>query len=147
MRTRAAIVSMLVMGFTFSTTGAGLAITGFAESKQAADAQYPPPPAPPQTVTTTPPAPAPQQGVLPETEQSPPVAEEEVIPDAKPEQNAKPDEAVAPAQEVQPTRQAEVGADTGDSLPFTGFAALPVLLFGIALMTAGLVMRRSARQG
>ena len=42
---------------------------------------------------------------------------------------------------TQPARQVEAGANTG-SLPFTGFAAIPVLLGGIVLLSAGLVLRR-----
>ena len=43
---------------------------------------------------------------------------------------------------AQPTRQVE--ASGGDELPFTGFAAVPILLGGIALLAAGLVMRKRA---
>jgi len=42
---------------------------------------------------------------------------------------------------VQEPRQVETGADTGE-LPFTGFLALPVLIGGVALLSAGLVLRR-----
>ena len=43
--------------------------------------------------------------------------------------------------DTQPTRQVEAGATTSQ-LPFTGFAAIPVLIGGIALLSAGLVLRR-----
>ena len=33
-------------------------------------------------------------------------------------------------------------ANGGEQLPFTGFAAIPILLGGVALLTTGLVMRR-----
>ena len=49
---------------------------------------------------------------------------------------------VAPESDVQPARQVEAGADSDSELPFTGFAAIPVLLGGIALLSAGLVLRR-----
>ena len=50
--------------------------------------------------------------------------------------------------EVQPTRQVTNGVQASEtSLPFTGFAAIPVLLLGIALLTSGLVFRRSATKG
>jgi hypothetical protein len=42
-------------------------------------------------------------------------------------------------QSAQAPRQVE---SSGNELPFTGFAAIPVLLAGIALLTAGAVMRR-----
>ena len=44
----------------------------------------------------------------------------------------------------QPTRQAAAAAQTSQ-LPFTGFAAIPVLLGGLALLTGGLVLRRRTR--
>jgi hypothetical protein len=46
---------------------------------------------------------------------------------------------------TQPARQVEAGAQgTGgeEQLPFTGFAAIPILLGGVALLTTGLVLRR-----
>jgi hypothetical protein len=43
--------------------------------------------------------------------------------------------------DVQPARQVEAGANN-NQLPFTGFAAIPVLIGGIALLSAGLVLRR-----
>ena len=39
------------------------------------------------------------------------------------------------------TAQHQAGANNS-KLPFTGFAAIPVLLGGIALLSAGLVLRR-----
>jgi hypothetical protein len=139
MRTRAAILSMLVFGFLLSTTGAGLAVTGLTDNDQAAEAQYPPPPA----AQPQPEAPSPQSNVLPETEQNTPPAEDQVLP----EENVAPEErAVAPEQSAPlPTRQVEAAADTGPHLPFTGFAALPVLLLGLALLSGGLIIRRSTR--
>lgn len=44
---------------------------------------------------------------------------------------------------AQETRQLQ--ADDGGELPFTGYAAIPVLLAGLALLGAGLVMRRRTR--
>ena len=44
--------------------------------------------------------------------------------------------------DVQPARQVEAGANDQLELPFTGFAAIPILLGGIALLSAGLVLRR-----
>ena len=49
-----------------------------------------------------------------------------------------------PAQETQPARQVEAGAN-GNELPFTGFAALPVLLGGVVLLGGGLVLRARTR--
>jgi hypothetical protein len=140
MRTRAAILSVLALGFLLSTAGAGLAVTGLQDNSQASQAQYPAPaPAPPQTPQTVAPAPSPESQVLGEQQKSAPAKpaapeENQVLPE-----QAQPAPAPAP---VQATKQVEVGAQT-ESLPFTGFAALPILLLGLALLSVGLVMRRS----
>ena len=42
---------------------------------------------------------------------------------------------------AQPERQVEAGGGGGE-LPFTGLAAIPILLGGIALLAGGLVLRR-----
>jgi hypothetical protein len=41
---------------------------------------------------------------------------------------------------VQQTRQ--LSSDDGSDLPFTGYAAIPVLLAGLGLLAGGLFMRR-----
>jgi hypothetical protein len=114
MKSRLAILAMLVTGMLLSTAGAGLAI-------DASTSQY---------TTSTPD----KGNVLGESDQkSGDVAGEG-------------DEGVAGEQaggSVQPARQVEAGADSG-SLPFTGFLAIPVLLGGVALLSAGLVLRRRA---
>jgi hypothetical protein len=37
--------------------------------------------------------------------------------------------------------------ESGDSLPFTGFAAIPVVLAGVALIGGGLMLRRQSLAG
>src|SRR3954449_8180107 len=54
MRTRAEILSMLVLGFLLSTAGAGLAVSGLSDNNQASKAQYGPTPTPTTTNTPTP---------------------------------------------------------------------------------------------
>jgi hypothetical protein len=124
MKSRLAIVAMVAFGMLFSTAGAGLAVSGISSnSDNASVAQY-------GTATPTPTATAtPEGGVLP--------AEET---------NNAPAGGVLPAtaeDTTQPTRQVE--ATTASQLPFTGFAAIPVMLGGIALLTGGLVLRRRTR--
>jgi hypothetical protein len=110
MKSRLAILTMLVTGMLLSTTGAGLAVSGL--GGDASVAEY---------VTSKPGS----GNVLGESESS------------------SPDNGVAGADAAQPTRQVEAGAGSGQ-LPFTGFLAIPVLLGGVALLTAGLVLRRRA---
>ena len=110
MKSRLAILAMLVFGFVFSTAGVGLAIGGLSGSDSAAITQY-------ATPTPTPPG-----KVLGE------------------EENGN-----GSTTGLQPERQVENGSNS--QLPFTGFAAIPVLLGGIALLSGGLVLRRrSSRQ-
>ena len=119
MRSRLAILLMLVLGLTFSTTGAGLAISGFADGGgQAAATQYDDGDD--------------GGGVLPDSDDGDNGGGGGVTPDSD-------DEA-----DVQPARQFE-SAGTGGSLPFTGFAAIPVLLLGLGLLSAGLIVRRTSR--
>jgi hypothetical protein len=112
MKSRLAILGMLVVGMVFSTAGAGLAVSGLG-SHNASIAAY---------ATASP-----ESGVLPTTESSPP--------------SSKP----KPANNVQPAQQVEAATSTS-SLPFTGFAAIPVMLGGLVLLTGGLVLRRRTRQ-
>jgi hypothetical protein len=104
MKSRLAILLMLVAGGMFSTVGAGLALSG--PGSDASVAQY-------ATPTPTPPG-----KVLSEEDQS--------------------------SDDVQQPRQVESGSGGGE-LPFTGFLALPVLLGGVVLLSAGLVLRRRTR--
>jgi hypothetical protein len=123
MKSRLVILSMLVLGMLLSTAGAGLAVSGLAAQDNASNAQY-------GTAT--------------------PTGGGNVLGDEDSGQNVSPAEnngggGSSPggtANAVQPARQVEAGATTKTSLPFTGFAAVPVLLGGIALLSAGLVLRR-----
>lgn len=116
MRSRLAILSMLVVGILMSGTGAGLAVQGFDQSgDDASQAQYP------------------KGGggdVLGEETESGggPVTPEET-------------------DVVQDEAQVAQQVESGDSLPFTGFAAIPVVLAGVALIGGGLMLRRQSPQG
>ena len=118
MRSRLAILLMLVLGLTFSTTGAGLAISGFADGGgQAAATQY-------DNGDDG-------GGVLPDSDNG--------------DDNGGGGNAADETDEadVQPARQFE--STQGGSLPFTGFAAIPVLVLGLGLLSAGLIVRRTNR--
>jgi hypothetical protein len=144
MKSRVAILAMLVTGMLFSTAGAGLALSG-SSHHNASIAQYGTP-TPTPTCTETPsgggtaqaqtPAdctPTPEGGVLPAESGNGPA------------QGSSPSGGVAPAEatNTQPTRQE--AAATNSQLPFTGFAAIPVILGGLALLAGGLVLRRRTR--
>ncbi len=174
MKSRIAILGLLVSGMLFSTAGAGLAIQG-GSGTNAAISQYatptptpppctppgdtPPPPGGSVCATPTPTAtpvctPAPgagkdngkvspsdvcgEGGVLPAEEDNAPTTETAPATDTG--------SGVLPAEEssTQPTRQEAAAAQTSQ-LPFTGFAAIPVLLGGLALLSGGLVLRRRTR--
>jgi len=132
MRSRLAIIAMLVFGMVLSTGGGALAVSGFASQQQdnAAEGQYGPSGGQEG---------AEEQGVLGEDESGGPAGGQE--------DNGGPAGAEEEGGGVQPARQVEAGAQaTGgdEQLPFTGFAAIPILLGGVALLTSGLVLRRRA---
>jgi hypothetical protein len=110
MKSRLAILLMLVLGMVFSTTGVGLAIQNL--TSDASIRQY---------GEDTPPG-----EVLGEEDEGNLAGEE--------------DEGNLAGEDVQEPRQVETGA--AGELPFSGFLALPVLLGGVALLSAGLVLRR-----
>ena len=145
MKSRVAILAMLVTGMLFSTAGAGLALSG-SSHHNASIAQYGTA-TPTPTCTETPSGgtspggspsaectPTPEGGVLP--------AEAGNGPAQSSGGGSSPGGGVAPAEatNTQPTRQE--AAATNSQLPFTGFAAIPVLLGGLALLSGGLVLRR-----
>ena len=118
LRSRLALLLVLVLGFAFSGTGVGLAISGIAsDDSTTSEAQY-------GTGTGIP-----GNTVLGEQ-------------DIRPAQGGQ--EKTAPA--LQLPRQFAARADQGGSLPFTGFAAIPVLLLGVGLLTTGFVMHRGSRR-
>ena len=112
MRSRLAILAMLVVGILVSGTGAGLAVQGFDQSgSDASEAQYP----------------GGGGDVLGEEDSG----GGEVTPEET--DTVETDDAQV-AQQV----------ESGDSLPFTGFAAIPVVLAGVALIGGGLMLRRQS---
>ena len=134
MKSRIVILGMLVLGMLLSTAGAGLAVSGLSGNNNAGVAQY-------GRATPTPtPTKAPgSNNVLGEEDQG--GDNQAVLPESSSGGNAP---SAGNGSAVQPSRQAEAGASpsSGSQLPFTGFAAIPILLGGIALLSAGLVLRR-----
>jgi hypothetical protein len=120
MKSRLVILTMLVLGMLLSTTGAGLAVTGLS-GDNASIAEY------------SSPTPTGNNGVLGDQDTGSGTAPEE--------NNGGGNNAPTPSASVQPARQVEAGANNS-TLPFTGFAAIPILLGGVVLLSAGLVLRR-----
>ena len=116
MKSRLALTMVIAAGFMLSTTGATLAITGNSGSGSAAQSQY-------QNIHPI------DTGNENEGNDAPVVLGTEDTADSAPQ---------APAAE-----QVAVVSDS-DSLPFTGFVAIPLLLIGIALLSLGAVLRRKA---
>lgn len=123
MKSRVAILAMLVTGMVFSTAGAGLALSS--GNTDASVAQYG--------------SPTPQGQVLPAEATSTPTPKPAGVAPAQ----ATPSGGVAGVSAVQPAQQ--VAASSNSQLPFTGFAAIPVMIGGIALLTGGLLLRRRTR--
>ena len=126
MRSRLAILLMLVSGFALSGAGAGLAVSGVVGDNPPSAAQYDKP-------AVDAPVLAPEQGVQGEQNSGAPAPKESPS-------------KVAPAQQAEPTQVTrQVSADTTDELPFTGFAAIPILLIGVFLLASGFLLRRGSR--
>lgn len=119
LKTRTSILAVLVSGIVFSGGGVALGVSGLAGSDSAGNSQY-------QVAVG---------GVEKTNTPGPIVAGATATRPAAGEQGA-----TSPVQVAQPTAQQSL--DSNGSLPFTGYAAIPVLLFGLALLGAGLVMRR-----
>jgi len=150
MKSRVAILAMLVTGMLFSTAGAGLALSGSSHHNASVFQYETATPTPTPTCTETPSGgtspggspsaectPTPEGGVLP--------AESGNGPAQSSGGGSSPSGGVAPAEatNTQPTRQE--AAATNSQLPFTGFAAIPVILGGLALLAGGLVLPRPTR--
>ena len=122
MKSRLVILTMLVLGMLLSTAGAGLAVSGIA-ADDASNAQYGPD------------VHAARRRRRPRRRGRRHRRRRRTTTAAAATQRAEGDD-------VQPARQVEAGANDQLELPFTGFAAVPVLLGGVALLSAGLVLRR-----
>src|SRR3954469_22707589 len=157
MKSRVVILTMLVFGMLLSTAGAGLAVTGLSGNDSASTGQYAPgthsgPPGTPTPTSTT--TPSGGGGVLGDTDESPTGGGSSpsgggTSPSggsAPSGGGTSPSGGVAGETSTQPARQVEAGANTssGSSLPFTGFAAIPILFGGLVLLGAGLVLRSRA---
>lgn len=138
MRSRIAITALLATGALMSSGGAALGVSALSATTDASQAQYGP------VVTDTdksaPATLAPSGDTLAATDDTnvapaPKGATKDATDESTPTSTAK----------AQPARQLEAGDD--DKLPFTGYAAIPLLLAGLFLLVSGLVLRRSTSGG
>jgi hypothetical protein len=122
---RLAVMACLSVGLLFTTAGSGLALSGYATPGPAVHAQYP---------DSTP-----GQASTPTAEGAP------SKPHARPHASS-PSLGVIRSTGASSTRYVSLAhAETDNELPFTGFAAIPVLLAGITLIAAGAVIHRRTR--
>jgi hypothetical protein len=118
---RVALVAVLAVGLLMSGAGATLAVSGLSGSGSAGSAQY--------------------QRLPSGTEGTQSLGGGE----SGNGSGVAPSEGTGGSEGVQAARQ--VGTSSGrQSLPFTGLAAIPLLLVGMALLGGGLVVRRDRRQ-
>jgi len=122
MKSRFALLSMIVLGLLMSSTGATLAISGSSGTGSAGTAQY-------RT--------APNDDVLGDTD------EQGTQPDDGDVQgdDAQGDEGAAAPADAQEVRQVAATGSGEDSLAFTGFLAIPLLIGGVALLGSGAMLR------
>ena len=120
MKSRFALLAMIVAGLMLSTTGATLAVTGSSGSGSAGVSQYP------------------QNG----TSGGQTLAGQEEGNGVTPS-----DEAGGGGEEPAAAQEAaqEEASGGDDTLPFTGFLAIPLLIGGVALMGTGAVLRWKSR--
>ena len=131
MKSRFALLMMIVAGLMLSTTGATLAVTGSSGSGSAASHEYG------HTDYSVPPG---GGGTGPNTL----AGQEEGNGDVAGQQPGGGQGGGGEQPAAQEAAQAE--ATTGEeSLPFTGLLAIPLLIGGVALMGTGAVLRWRAR--
>ena len=155
MKPRLAATALLVTGMFFTGSGATLAV--ISDTGSAAQVQYPETPLPTTGGGSQPTQqegggsqPTQQQGgagAAPQSEvlgesfgggKAPTGGANEVLGDTAEGGSAPAGDAPAA---VEATRQLEI--EGGDELPFTGFAAIPILIAGIVMLAFGMTMRRA----
>jgi hypothetical protein len=122
MKSRLAMVLVIVSGFMLSTTGAGLAVSGSSSSGSAADSQYV--------------SPGGNEGTHGENHVK--------GVNGKGGEGNKANSEPSPEVEVEPAPAAteqEAVTSSGSTLPFTGFLAIPLLVIGLGLIVVGAVIR------
>lgn len=119
MKSRLAITMMLVAGIFMSTTGAGLAITGGTVSQNAGQE-----------------ASGGGEGVTLGQEEG---GDQGTAPAGATQGE---EQVLGPGGSGNTSPEEQVAATGDDTLPFTGFLAIPLMIGGVALLGSGLVLRR-----
>lgn len=144
-RSRLAMTSMLAMGALMSTGGAALGVSALSTDLSARAAQYGTSSSnqgAPQTLAT--PVAAPTTGSAAQSGSGGVVTTGSTpSEDTRGSTQQTDDQGVVKAAAAQAPRQ--LTASQAGKLPFTGYAAIPLLLLGLALFVTGCVMRRSSR--
>ena len=136
-----AVAALLAAGLTLTGGGAAVAISGFAADTTAVNAQYSTPVQPSPVVTGTA-TPTPTVGVAGATDTTPGDTTTDEPPSLGSAGDRDESES-APAASA--PNQVVASADSGDKLPFTGFAAIPIVVIGAMLIAAGALLRRRTR--
>jgi hypothetical protein len=124
MKSRIALLAMIVLGLMMSTTGATIAITD-SGGRSAADEGH-----------------GYRLGGGEGAAGGDTLAGEEQADSGSP--RGAPSGAAGPG-DAQQAKQAAAASDGGDSLPFTGFLAIPLLIGGVGLLGTGAVLRWKSR--
>lgn len=143
MRSRIAITALLATGALLSSTGAAIGVSALSTTGDASQAQYGPVETTTTTSTTT--TTARTESIAPSGDTLAGGADVAATPPSAQEPSSGgvegfSDESTPATAQAQPARQLE--SDSDGELPFTGYAAIPLLLAGLALLVAGLVLRR-----
>jgi hypothetical protein len=155
MKSRLALTMLIVVGAMMSGTGATLAITGSSGSDNASENQYTTPTTETVTTETTTTETVttetvPTTPTTPTTETTPTETEPVLGPDVQgteeegDELPAQEDNGDGDGDDSQPEQQVAAAGDSSDSLPFTGFLAIPLMIGGVALVATGAVLRRKS---
>ncbi len=149
-RVSIAVVALLAAGLTLTGGGAAIAISGLAADTTAVNAQYstpvPPVATPPVPPGTTPPVSGsgtPGVSIQGGVDTTPTNTSTDKAPTLGAQGN--PDETDTAPGAADAPNQVVAAADSGDTLPFTGFAAIPIIVVGAMLIAAGALLRRRTR--
>jgi hypothetical protein len=129
------VAALLAAGLVLTGGGAAAAISGFAADTTAVNAQYSTP-VQPNPVVTGESTPNPAVGGAGAVDTTP--TDTTPTLGTQGEQDDSTPDADAPNQVV-------AAADSGDTLPFTGLAAIPIVIVGAMLIAAGALLRRRTR--